>query len=95
MIKHIVMYKLNNPTIENAQALCDKFLSMRGKITELLSINAGADILRTERSYDVVLICEFESLNAMDSYQNNPIHLEVKKYVQNVAIAAKSVDYKF
>ena len=95
MIKHVVMYKLNDPNEENALALKEKFLSMRGKIKELLSIDAGTDILHTDRSYNVVLICEFNTVADMDAYQNNPIHLEVKSYVKSVVSQAKSVDYEF
>lgn len=93
MIKHIVMYKLNNKS--DAESLRNKFLSMRGKIQELINIDAGIDILNTDRSYDVVLLCEFASVDDMNAYQNNPIHLKVKEYVQTVVAKAKSVDYEF
>lgn len=93
MIKHIVMYKLNNKS--DAESLRNKFLSMRGKIQELINIDTGIDILNTDRSYDVVLICEFMSVDDMNAYQNNPIHLDVKEYVQSVVCKAKSVDYEF
>ena len=55
MVRHIVMYKLINPTNENKQALVDKFLSMKGKIDLLVDINSGVDKVQSQRSFDVVL----------------------------------------
>lgn len=37
------------------------FLSMRGKIEVLDSLVAGKDIVRSERAYDVALVCDFKS----------------------------------
>ena len=44
MVKHIVMYKLKDSSLENAQALKDKFISMKGKIEVLKEIDAGVDV---------------------------------------------------
>ena len=60
MIKHIVMYKLKNSTAENCKAMVDKFMSMQGKIEVLKSVQAGSDILKSARSFDVCLECVFE-----------------------------------
>ena len=57
MVKHIVMYKLKDSSLENAQALKDKFISMKGKIEVLKEIDAGVDVLKSARSFDVVLTC--------------------------------------
>lgn len=46
MVKHIVMYKLKDPTLQNAEALRDKFMSMQGKIDVLREIWSGVDVLR-------------------------------------------------
>lgn len=95
MLKHIVMYKLKNPTPQNIQAMVDKFLSMQGKIDQLLSVKAGADILKSQRSFDVVLECEFESMQKMQEYQVHPVHLPVKEFVGSLVETAHSVDYEF
>lgn len=95
MIKHIVMYRLKNSTEENKEALVRKFLSMDGKITELKSIEAGADVLGSERSYDVALVCSFDSIKNMAIYRDHPVHLKVKEYVQSVVASSISVDYEY
>lgn len=95
MIKHIVMYRLKNANEENKEALVRKFLSMDGKITELKSIEAGADVLGSERSYDVALVCTFDSIKNMSIYRDHPVHLKVKEYVQSVVASSISVDYEY
>lgn len=62
MIKHIVLYKLKEDTQENRKALVNKFMSMQGKIPQLKSIQSGSDVLNSFRSFNVALICEFETL---------------------------------
>ena len=66
MVKHIVMYKLKDPTLQNAEALRDKFMSMQGKIDVLREIWSGVDVLRSQRSFDVVLVCKFDSMDDME-----------------------------
>ncbi|MEG1509595.1 MAG: Dabb family protein [Clostridia bacterium] len=95
MIKHIVMYKLKDSTKENALQLQQAFLSMKGKIEQVVSLEAGVDILNSERSFDVVLECTFKNLEDMSAYKKHPVHLPVQKYVHSVIEKSQSVDYEF
>lgn len=95
MIKHIVMYKLKNPTEQNCKAMVDKFLSMQGKIDILQSVTAGFDFLKSARSFDVVLECVFASKEDMEAYQVHPVHIPVKEFVGALVEKAHSVDYEF
>lgn len=93
MVKHIVMYKLKEPTEQNAIALQQKFLSMKGKIDVLRDIESGVDVLRSDRSFDVVLICKFDTMADMEIYRTHKVHLPVMEYVKGVVEISKSVDY--
>lgn len=93
MLKHVVLYKLKDGSEQAKRALTEKFLSMRGKIAELIDINAGFDIVCSERSYDVALVCTFEDRAALDRYAVHPVHLPVKEYVHSVIQSAHSVDF--
>lgn len=95
MVKHVVMYKLKEPTEANKQALKDKFLSMRGKIDVLKDIQSGVDEIRSDRSFDVVLICEFDTMSDLETYRVHPVHLPVMEYVKSVVEKSHSVDYLF
>lgn len=94
MIKHIVMYKLKDASRDNCDEMVRRFLSMSGKIEQLKSVKAGVDILRSPRSYDVVLECEFESREDMNAYQQHPVHIPVKQFVGELIECAHSVDYE-
>ncbi len=95
MIKHIVMYKLKNPTEENCKAMVDKFMSMQGKIDILKSVVAGTDFVKSSRSFDVVLECVFGSKQDMEAYQVHSVHIPVKEFVGSLIEKAHSVDYEF
>lgn len=95
MVRHIVMYKLINPTNENKQALVDKFLSMKGKIDLLVDINSGVDKVQSQRSFDVVLDCVFKSMEDLEKYRVHPVHLPVMEYVKGVVEKSHSVDYEY
>ena len=91
MVKHIVMYKLKNPA--DADEMIARFLSMRGKIEVLRSLNAGKNEVPSARAYDVALECEFDSLEDLSIYADHPVHLPVKAYVHSVIEKAHSVDF--
>ena len=95
MVRHIVMYKLINPTNENKQALVDKFLSMKGKIDLLVDINSGVDKVQSQRSFDVVLDCVFNSMEDLEKYRVHPVHLPVMEYVKGIVEKSHSVDYEY
>jgi hypothetical protein len=95
MITHIVMFKFKERTPEVVKKTKDLLMNMEGKIEALLSIEVGADIIHSERSYDLALITKFNSLADLDAYQVHPIHKEVIAYIATVREASVSVDYEY
>lgn len=93
MVRHVVLYKLKAG--ESAEKLVERFLSMRGQVPHLLSIEAGADFLHSPRSYDVALVTTFESREAMAAYREHPFHKGVSSYVHSVIESSASVDFEF
>ena len=95
MIKHVVMYKLLDDSQEAKDALVARFMSMQGKIEVLKSIESGKDCLGSDRSFDVVLICTFDSLADMLVYKDHPVHVPVMQYVKSVVAKSHSVDFQY
>lgn len=96
MVKHIVCYKLKEPTEEILTKTKEVFESMRGRVPEAVSISAGIDRLHSARSYDMVLEVIFRSFEDMAAYQQNEYHVSVvKKHVHSVTEKSVSVDYEF
>jgi len=95
MITHIVFFKLKDPTKEGITAVHDKLLSMQGKIEELRHLEAGVDVIRSERSYDVALLTRFDSLEDLQAYQVHPYHAgEVIPLMKSLCASIVAVDYE-
>jgi hypothetical protein len=91
MITHIVLFKLIDR--RNAQKARDVLLGMKGKIPQLRHLEAGIDVLHSERSYDLALVTKFDSMEDLKAYQAHPAHVEVLKYMTSVRESSVTVDY--
>jgi hypothetical protein len=95
MITHLVFFKLTDPTPDNTAATRAKLLSMEGQIPLLRHLEAGVDVIRSERSYDVALITRFDSLDDLQAYQIHPYHAgEVIPFMKSVCSSIVAVDYE-
>ena len=93
MVRHIVLFKIKEEYKADMPDRVEKFYGMKGKIEGLVSLEAGADFLRSERSYDLALITECETREAFDAYQTHPVHMPVKKRMHEVRSASVACDY--
>ena len=93
MIRHIVMFKIKDEFRDEIPQLVKNFYGMKGKIEGMVSLEAGADFLHSDRSCDVALITEFVSREALEAYQTHPVHLPVKKRMGEVRISSVACDY--
>jgi len=99
MIKHIVMWQLKDhaegadkaTNVIKMKALLDACADIVPGILKLEVAIAQAGL---EATYDVVLYSEFESVAALDAYQNHPKHLALKPFVGAVRLARQCVDYE-
>ena len=95
MITHIIFFKLSNPFTENIALVRDKLLSMAGNVPQLRHLEAGIDLIRSERSYDVALVTRFDSLDDLQAYQIHPYHAgEVIPLMKSVCSSIVAVDYE-
>ncbi len=93
MLTHIVLFRMKQECKGQASQLVERLLGMKGKIPQLLDIEAGVDVVHSGRSYDVALITRFASLADMEAYQVNPVHQEVLQFVREVTSESVSVDF--
>lgn len=95
MIRHIVLFQIKDEYKAEIPQLVANFYGMKGKIEGLLELEAGADFLHSERSYDIALITVFSDRAAFDAYQNHPVHLPVKQRMHEVRSASVACDFEF
>ncbi len=95
MLKHIVLYKLHDSSKEERERITGLFRSMIGNVSQLRKLETGYDVLFSERSYDVALICEFDNMEELKAYKENPEHLKVAVQIRAATKQSVSVDYEF
>ncbi len=96
MIKHIVCFKLAEPSEEACLRCKEVLLSMVGKVPTIRDIEVGIDVLHSNRSYDVYLAVTVDNRDALTEYANDEYHCSVvKKHMHAVTASSVSVDFEF
>ena len=95
MIRHIVMFRIKDEFKSEIPQIVEAFYGMKGRIEGMTDLEAGADLIRSPRSYDVALIAAFEDRAAFDAYQDHPVHMPVKKHMHEVMSSSVACDYEF
>ncbi|WNS46205.1 Dabb family protein [Paenibacillus sp. MMS20-IR301] len=94
MIKHIVFFKLKDRSPEKVAETVAVLRNMEGKIPQLISIEVGADLIHSERSFDIALVTVVASLEDLQAYQVHPAHKEVIVHINEVKEVSIAVDYE-
>ena len=94
MIKHIVMFKLHEPTQENLQGAKEIILGMQGKLDILKDLKVGINVLESPRAYDLVLESKFDTMEDLKEYATHPVHLPVVEHMRKISTNIVSVDYE-
>ncbi len=89
MIKHIVLWTLKDKAdgIDKQEAIAKmkiKLESLTGKIDGLLSLQVGLNKNTSNEAYDICLVTEHSSWEALQQYQDHPLHKEVAVYIGEV-----------
>ena len=93
MIKHYVLFKLEDNSDQKLEKAKEILMSMKGNFKKVKDIFVGCDFLKSERSFDISLEVILENKDELDAYQNDPYHVNVvKKYMHSVAIKSVALD---
>lgn len=101
MIKHIVLWRLNEAYSEkekaaHIQTMQQELLSLKGKINELRSIAVYSNHDKAaDSNHDLILDTEFNTLNDLSSYQVHPEHQAVVKSLGAIKKERAAIDYEF
>lgn len=94
MLTHVVLFKLKDRRPESIAEAKSRLDSLASGIETLRSIEIGTDIVRSGRSYDIVLITRFDDLDGYQIYREHPIHLPVLAYFHDAAESTVAVDFE-
>ena len=94
MIRHIVMFKIKDEFKDEIPQLVKNFYGMKGRIEGMVDLEAGADVLHSERSYDIALTTVFDTMEHFQAYQTHPVHMPVKKRMHEVRSGSVACDFE-
>ncbi|WP_460775691.1 Dabb family protein [Microbacterium sp. GXF7504] len=87
MIRHVVFFRWKETFTDDVRAQWIAGLEkLQAGIPGLISLQHGADSLRTDRSWDHVIIADFVDRDALAVYNTHPLHEAIKVHsLPNVA----------
>lgn len=90
------MFKLKK---ENHDIVLQKALQLSEPLSALSSTTGGMTVVNAkeapESNYDLCLIYDFQSINDLNAYQNDPVHLAFKNYVIEHMDSRACIDYQY
>lgn len=99
MIRHVVSWKLAEPDAvrrgEQAAEVARRLNALMGVVPELRAVSAGANLAHPDVNWDVTLVADVDSLEALEAYQVHPAHQEVGAYLRSVVASRVAVDFEF
>ena len=93
MIRHIVMWKFRPGTEAEQAKFLEGLRSLQGVVPQLkrseVAVNVG------KGNYDAVLVSEFDSLEDLEAYKNDPRHKAVSALCKSIREDRVAADYEF
>jgi hypothetical protein len=95
MLQHYILIKYQKSASEEHIAeFRRRMLDLRTSIAGIEHLEIGRDILHDARSWDLILIMRFASVEALRSYQQHPEHQKVMAFNQPFVADVASVDFE-
>lgn len=92
MIRHIVMWKFRPGTETEQEQFLSGLRALQGVIPQLLKSEVARNV--GQGNYDAVLVSEFQSLEDLDAYKNDPRHKAVSALCKSIREDRAAVDYE-
>ena len=94
MLQHYVLIRYEKgASDEHIAEFCRRMLALRISIADIEYLEIGRDILHDARSWDLILIMRFASVDALRRYQEHPEHRKVMAFNQPLVDDVASVDF--
>lgn len=94
MIKHIVMFKLND--VSRAEEAKERFSKVAENVSEL---KKGEVVINSadapDSNYTIALICDFDSIDDLNAYQVHPAHKEFGAFIAGIKTDRACIDYEY
>lgn len=97
-IRHVVTWKLADEDAaqrrQQATEVARRLNALDGVVPQLRSISAGANSVYPDANWDVALVADFDSVEALEQYQMHPAHEEAAAFIRSVVASRVAVDFE-
>lgn len=94
MIRHICMFTLKE---ENKEGNITEFMRRAQDLKAIEEIKEFQVVRNAEKTpasnYDVALIFDFDSVEALEKYQKSEIHIKFGEFVAGIRVQRACIDY--
>jgi len=98
MIRHIVSWKLISEDAEGKAAGFDTIRTALEALPELIpeirALQVGRNIAYPDSNWDVVLVADYDSLDALEAYQVHPDHQAAVAIIRPLVAQRSNVDFE-
>ena len=88
------MWKFKDGEKENMKKFLEGLNSLKNIIPEIKYMETEINI-NPKNNYDAILISEFETMEDLEKYKNNPEHLKDSALCKQIRIDRQAIDYEF
>ena len=92
MIRHIVMWKFREGTGAEQEQFLAGLAALQGVVPQLLKSEVKRNV--APGNYDAVLVSEFESLETLQQYKDDPRHKAVSALCKSIRTDRAALDYE-
>ena len=92
IIRHIVMWKFRPGTEAEQEQFLSGLRALQGVVPQLLQSEVARNV--GAGNYDAVLVSEFNSLEDLEAYKNDPRHKAVSALCKSIREDRVAVDYE-
>lgn len=93
MFRHVVCFRLKPEEKQKAVEARERLLSLKA-ISEVKNIEVGLDSLKSPRSYDIILIVDFNNMDDYKVYDAHELHQPVRQFMHSIVASSVAVDYE-
>ncbi len=93
MFRHVVCFRLRPEEKDKATEAKQRLESLT-VIDEVRNIEVGLDSLKSPRSYDIILIVDFDNMDDYKVYDAHELHQPVRKFMHSIVESSVAVDYE-
>lgn len=91
MVKHVYLIKLKDRS--KAKEVVEKIQTIQGNVPSILRVEAAVDFRGVKGSYDLIEICEFQTMADFEEFCVDPYHEQIRQYMAQVVEHSCKVDY--